>query len=468
LRALLGGTALALTGAATVISVSQATDDTPRGLERLPAAEGPVLREEAVPWPRLDVLAAELDRPVPLSTVLDEAAHVMSAGTGCADDEALPAAPEAVRAYCWDEGDARNEDWTPVSVTTSADADDDGRWGEDRVIVSAWTRSPEATGPGSARVAFVDAGDPDRFTYTWALLALPESRDEGARAEGARTGETRSGQTRPGEGTAEGYRPLGAEIRGVVWYQDKLLATVGRPGGGETLHVFSLDRLHRTKAPAPGAPSTPAPAGAPAVASSVTAAENAERPPFVLPAVASYRLDGAACGAREEGTACLGALSLDRSTAPDTLVVAERRTEGPSRLWRYAFSREAGREGLLSVDGGGAARPVESFRTEATGIRGVVSYRAPGAPDGRWYLVSDPAEAAEGGRGALWAQSAGEQTADAARCGQYELPFCWSAGARGLAHRPGTGELWGVSDAPGRGGRSLFTVPLGAVDASLE
>jgi hypothetical protein len=429
LRALLGGTALALTGAATVISVSQATDDTPGGLERLPAAAGPALHEEAVPWRRLDALAENLGRPVPLRTVLREAEHEMpAAAAGCADEEALPAEPEAVRAYCWEKGDARDENWTPVSVTTSSDADDDGRWGEDRVIVSAWTRSPEATGPGSAGVAFVDAGDPDRLTYSWALLALPEPRSE--------------------DGRGDGYRPLGAEVRGVVWYQDKLLATVGRPDGGETLHVFSLDRVHRT-VPAAAADDDPG------------------RSPFVLPAVASYRLEGDACGAPDEGAACLGALSLDRSTVPDTLVVAERKAEGPSRLWRYAFSRYPDREGLLSVDGGGAARPTESFRTEATEIRGVVSYREPGASEERWYLASDPREAA-GGRGALWAQSAEERTARAARCGRYDLPFCWVAGARGLAYRPGTGELWGVSDAPESGGRSLFTVPLGAVDASLE
>ncbi|WP_246212205.1 hypothetical protein [Streptomyces abyssomicinicus] len=428
----MGGAALALTGAATVISVSQATDDTPGGLERLPAAAGPALREEAVPWRRLDTLAERLGRPVSLGTVLREARHEMSAEAGCAGEAALPADPEVVRAYCWERPDAVDEDWTPVSVTTSADADDDGRWGEDRVVLSAWTRAPEAAGPGSARVAFVDAGDPARLTYTWGLLALPAAPGQ--------------------EERGDAYRPLGAEVRGMVWYQDKLLATVGRPDGGETLHVFSLDRVHRTTATA---------------TAKATARGDAERTPFVLPAVASYRLEGDGCGAREEGSACLGALSLDRSTAPDTLVVAERRAEGPSRLWRYTFSRYPGREGLLSVDGSGAARPVESFRTEAAEIRGVVSYRAPGETRDRWYLASDPRETG-GGRGALWAQSAGERTARAARCGDYELPFCWAAGARGLAHRPGTGELWGVSDAPGRGERALFTVPLGTVDASLE
>jgi hypothetical protein len=426
LRALLGGTALALTGAATVISVSQATDDTPGGLQRLPAAAGPALREEAVPWPRLDALADRLGGPVPLRTVLREAEHEMPSGGACAGEGALPTEPRAVRSYCWEKADALDEDWAPVSVTTPADAeaDADGRWGEDPVLVSAWTRTGDADGPGSARVAFVDAGDPDRLAYTWATLALPTPLTEGV----------------PGEG----YRPLGGELHGLVWYQDKLLATVAGPDGGETLHVFSLDRVHRAEG---------------------TRTDEGSR--FVLPAVASYRLRGAGCSAEGDDSVCLGALSVDRSTTPDTLVAAERRAEGPSRLWRYTFSGYPGREGLLSVDGGGKARPVESFRTEAAGIRGVVAHRAEGAAEDRWYLAADPREA-EGGRGALWAQSAGERIASAARCGDYDLPFCWAAGARGLAYRSGTGELWGVADAPGRGERSLFAVPLRAVDASLE
>jgi hypothetical protein len=422
LRALLGGTALALTGAATVISVSQATDDTPGGLRRLPAAMGPALQEEAVPWPRLDALADRLGGPVPLRTVLREAEHEMPAGEDCAEEEALPAEPVAARSYCWAEPDARDEDWAPVSV--AAPADGDRRWGEDPVVVSAWTRTEDADGPGSARVAFVDAGDPGRLTYTWGLLALPTPQAEGT--------------------AGDGYRPLGAELRGMVWYQDKLLATVGRPDGGETLHVFSLDRVHRAQG---------------------TRADDGSR--FVLPAVASYRLRGGGCPEDDGGSACLGALSVDRTTSPDTLVAAERRAEGPSRLWRYTFSRYPGREGLLSLDGGGVARPVESYRTEATGIRGVVAHRAEGGADDRWYLAADPREA-EGGRGALWAQSEGERTASAARCGNYDLPFCWAAGARGLAYRSGTGELWGVADAPGNEGRALFAVPLREVDASLE
>ncbi|MER5480899.1 hypothetical protein ABT026_28570 [Streptomyces sp. NPDC002734] len=422
LRALLGGTALALTGAATVISVSQATDDTPGGLQRLPAATGPTLREEAVPWPRLDALADRLGGAVPLRTVLREAEHTMPGGDDCADEGSLPAEPAAARSYCWDKADARDEDWAPVSV--AAPADSDRRWGEDPVIVSAWTRTEDADGPGSARVAFVDAGDPDRLTYTWGLLALPTPQAE--------------------DGLGEGYRPLGAELRGIVWYQDKLLATVGGPGGGETLHVFSLDRVHRAEG---------------------TRADDGSR--FVLPAVASYRLRGAGCSEGDDNSACLGALSVDRSTSPDTLVAAERRDEGRSRLWRYTFSGYQGREGLLSVDGSGFARPVESYRTEATGIRGVVAHRPEGAAEDRWYLAADPREA-QGGRGALWAQSAGERTARAARCGDYDLPFCWAAGARGLAYRSGTGELWGVADAAGDGERTLFAVPLRAVDASLE
>ncbi|MGW5639100.1 energy-coupling factor ABC transporter ATP-binding protein, partial [Streptomyces sp. NPDC003832] len=57
----------------------------------------------------------------------------------------------SARSYCWDAADTRG--WRSAGVTTSGDADDDGRWGEHRVVLSAWST------PGASRVAFVDADD---------------------------------------------------------------------------------------------------------------------------------------------------------------------------------------------------------------------------------------------------------------------------------------------------------------------
>jgi hypothetical protein len=281
-------------------------------------------------------------------------------------------------------------------VTTSGDADDDGRWGAHRVIVSGWSGGEASAGGarGLARVAFVDAdaGAQGRPRFTSALLVVP--------ADGGR-----------------GYRPLGSDLSGMVWYQDKLLVTAT-----DGLYVYDVRRVLRAKAtaPAPGAR-------------------------YVLPAVGAYRLGTA--GPR------LGTLSLDRSTAPDSLVAVERtpgRGEGGTRLWRYSFSTDPLRPGLLATDAAGRATPAEAFRTKVSGVRGVLSYGS------HWYVSGDGGD----GPGTLWRQDTAG--AEAVRCGNDGSLRCWSGSTPSLSYSAATGEVWTQS------GRTLFAVPLGAVDGALD
>ena len=132
--------------------------------------------------------------------------------------------PAATRAYCFGGSDTRG--WRAGAVTTSGDADDDGLWGGNRVILSGWTRgaaggSMDGPAPeqGLAKVAFVDANDPGALRYTWALLAVP--------VDGGRD-----------------YRGLVSPLSGMVWYQDKLLVTT-REGDRDALYVYDMDRIQR-------------------------------------------------------------------------------------------------------------------------------------------------------------------------------------------------------------------------------
>ena len=141
----------------------------------------------------------------------------------------------------------------------------------------------------------------------------------------------------------------------------------------------------------------------------------------MLPAVGSYRLTG-------RDAPRLGSVSLDRSTAPDSLVASERTaadSDGHARLWRYAFSKDPARTGLLATDTAGTARAVEAYETEASGVQGVLSRRA-------------------------------------TRCGTEGAPRCWGVGAGSLSYWEATGEVWSQS------GRTLFAVPLRSIDAALD
>lgn len=230
LRATLAGTALALTAAATLISASQATvADAPGALKPVSASDGAgrlPLAEHRIPGRWLDRLASEMGRPVGVGTVLENADVPLREAADCPAPEkhSLPVEPAATRAYCF--GGSGTRGWRAGAVTTSGDADDDGRWGANRVILSGWTRGAEggsldgpAPGQGLAKVAFVDANDPGAPRYTWALLAVP--------VDGGRD-----------------YRGLVSPLSGMVWYQDKLLVTT-REGDRNALYVYDMDRIQR-------------------------------------------------------------------------------------------------------------------------------------------------------------------------------------------------------------------------------
>ncbi|MEW2408917.1 hypothetical protein ACIQJX_14020 [Streptomyces griseoviridis] len=403
-RAFLAGTALALTAAATMISASQATvGDDPGALKPLAVSAdtaGLRLQESLVPRRTLDRLADAMGRPVGVRAVLDDADRSLRTAADCrtAERASLPVEPAATRAYCWNDVDT--EGWRPGAVTTSGDADDDGHWGADRVILSGWT---EGGGRGLARVAFINATDPEHLSYTWALLTVP--------VDGGRD-----------------YRGLSSAVAGLVWYQGKLLVTTA-----DGLYVYDMHRVQRTTVESSGV-------------GRVRGGYAAAGYRYALPAVGVYRTVGP--GPRPS------ALSLDRSTAPDSLVAGERvpaKSGRHTRLWRWAFSSDPERAGLLATDSAGRALADEAFESKADGVRGVLSYGA------HWYLDRATGSAAD--HGTLWRQDA--KDARAAECGADETRHCWSGGAGSLSYWEETGEVWSQS------GRTLFALPLSAIDRSI-
>ncbi|PBC60524.1 hypothetical protein BKI49_28880 [Streptomyces sp. Tue6028] len=433
LRATLAGTALALTAAATLISTSQATGSgSPGGLTALGAASrtAPLrLHEKPVDLDALDRLTKDMGGNVGVDGVLGSADHAMRDEAGCSTAEraALPVEPTATRAYCWDEGDERTRQWQPRSVTTSGDADDDGRWGEHRVILAGWThRDRQAAAPtrdrGLARVAFVDATDPRALRYSWVLLVAP--RDGG-----------------------RDFEPVRTALDGMVWYQDKLIVT-GAHGSG--LLVFDMHRVLRA-----GVDS--------GAVGRVSGGYSAGGYRYVLPAVDAYEPAGGHCTRRGGGTPCFGSLSLDRSSAPDSLVAAERPAAGSerTRVWRYAYSTAAYRTGLLA-DSRGRVDAVEAYETKAAGVSGVLAHTPRGARGAQWYLGQAPE--VPGRHGSIWRQT--EDGATAATCTADRSHACWGLRTGSLSYWQETGEVWTLTRAAGR--RTLYAVPLSAVDGSLE
>ncbi|MEU6197552.1 hypothetical protein [Streptomyces sp. NPDC047061] len=428
LRAALAGTALALTATATIVSASQATvAEDPGALKPLTSTTdiAPLqLQEHLVPRRSLDRLASAMGGTVGVADVLAEADHTLRRAADCDSDDrdSLPVTPAATEAYCWDPTDTLTDDWQPASVTTSSEADDDGLWGANRVVLAGWTHST-STGPaasrGLARVAVINANDPAHPSYSWVLLTVPSA----------------DGST---------YRGLTSQISGMAWYEDKLLVTTAE-GSADALYVYDLNRIQRTSVLTDAV-------------GRVSGGWSADGFRYVMPAVGSYRYSAGACS--RTGAPCPSALSVDRGTAPDSLVLGEWTPAGSdqhARLWRYAFDESPKRDGLLTTDTFGRADAVEAYRTGASEIRGVLSYRPPGATDSEWYVGHLPG--AMDGHGSLWRQDS--KGARAAGCGSDASHRCWGEDTGSLSYAPDTGEVWSVTN------RMLFSVPLRSIDASL-
>lgn len=446
LRATLTGAALALTAAATLISTSQAAGgDDPGGLTRLTATAETAkfrLHENLTDRPALDTLTHAMGGDVGVHGVLASADRTMRDRPACdaAETAALPVKPTATRAYCWNHEDATTTQWLPRSVTTSGDADDDGRWGPDRVVLSGWTHDDRRSGGpaadrGLARIAFIDANDPARLAYRWVLLVAPSAGGKGFTA--VRTG-----------------------LSGMVWYQDKLFVTAR-----DSLLVFDLHRILRANVDSPAI-------------GRVRGGYAADGYRYVLPTVGSYRLtDGPCSTAGDRAVPCFSAISLDRTSTPDSLVAGEWFRPGssgsPARVWRYAFSGAPGHAGLLATDAHGDADAVEVYRTDVTGVQGVLSYRHSGSARADWYI--DRAPTVGGRHGTLWRQNT--SGAKAAVCAAYQSHACWGRHTASLSYWQQTGELWTLTEGamsgdPGQGsgpagGRVLYAVPLRSVDDTL-
>ncbi|GAA3826297.1 hypothetical protein [Streptomyces chiangmaiensis] len=447
LRATLAGTALALTAAATLISTSQAAGgDSPGGLTRVTAATETAklrLHEDLTDRRTLDRLTRAMGGGVDVHGVLASADRTMRDRNACdtAETAALPVKPTAMRAYCWAHDDATAGDWVPRSVTTSGDAQDSGRWGADRVILSGWTHGgggsvQRAGDRGLARIAFIDADDPARLAYRWVLLVTPRS-------------------------DGKDFTAVRTRLSGMVWYEDKLFVT-----DRGSLRVFDLHHILKANVDSPAI-------------GRVHGGYAAHGYQYVLPSVGSYRLTGGSCSrADDHGVPCFWALSLDRTSVPASLVAAERfrpgSTDSPARVWRYPFSTVPGRLGLLSADGLRDVRASEAYRTDAADVQGVLSYRHGRAARAAWYV--DGAPAVDGRHGTLWRQNTSGATA--ATCSADESRACWGRHTASLSYWPETGELWTLTEGATGGragpvpgpvnGRVLYAVPLDSVDDALE
>jgi hypothetical protein len=364
-----------------------------------------------------------LDNALPnvsLNTVVNDPSYPTTSCTS-AEKAALPKAPVATKAFCWDADRAGTTTWVPQGITTSGDADDDGMWGADKIILSGW-HSSEALGRyNDARIMAVNYDDPAAPTNRMMYLAVPNS-------------------------TGSSFSAAQAHMGGMAWYGDKIYVTaVGNTS--TAVRVFSTKHILQL---------TDTTSNAIGKTSGGYAAYTYK---YAMMQVGYYSYAGGTCSmASDTGVPCFSSMSLDRSTSPASVVTTEYFSDQSlhGRLYRYP----TGTDYLLAASSGTVAAS-EAFRSSVGNMQGVLSH------DGKWYVAHSSATI----NGQLWTQTTAKSSS--ATCGATATTACWAVHPEALTYDWSTGLVWSQSewstaDCAAKSqtcGRSVFAVPLSSLAA---
>lgn len=355
---------------------------------------------------------------VSANTVVNDANHAM---TGCSSDEqgALPRVPTAVAAMCWDADRAESAAWVPQGITTSGDADDDGMWGPDKIILSGWHGTDSLGRYNDARIHFINYNNPSAPAFRMVYLAVPNA-----------TGST--------------FTAAKAHMGGMAWYGDKVyVSAVGNTG--TAIRVFSTQHILRMTDSA-------------STIGKTAAGYAAYGYEYAMMQVGYYTYAGGTCDmSSDTAVPCFSSISLDRSTAPDSLVTTEYFANQSlhGRLYRY----DMGADFLLNANSSGVVAATGAYRSYVGNMQGVL------ANSGKWYVAHSSATQP----GSLWTQTTSKSTSYT--CGPTQTTACWAVHPEGLTYDWATGLVWSQSEwsttdcdnASQICGRAVFAVPLSSL-----
>ncbi|MEQ0565428.1 hypothetical protein ABJI51_40670 [Amycolatopsis sp. NEAU-NG30] len=370
-----------------------------------------------------DAALTALDNALPnvsMNTVVHDTSYAM---TGCtaAEKAALPKAPVATKALCWDSERAGSTSWVPQGITTSGDADDDGKWGDDRIILSGWHGTDDLGRYNDARIQAINYNDPASAAHRMLYLAVPNS-------------------------TGSSFTAAKAHMGGMAWYGDKIYVTaVGNTS--TAIRVFSTKHILQM---------TDTTSNAIGKTSGGYAAYTYK---YAMMQVGYYTYAGGTCSMDSDtGVPCFSSMSLDRSTTPASVVTTEYFSDQTlrGRLYRFAM----GDDYLLAASSSGSVPATEALRSSVGNMQGVLSN------NGKWYVAHSSATI----NGQLWSQTTA--ASKAASCGSTNA--CWAVHPEALTYDWSTGLVWSQSewstaDCTAQGqtcGRSVFAVPLSSIPAA--
>jgi hypothetical protein len=371
---------------------------------------------------RVDALDARLSKSG-VQRLLAEANRTAVANGGC-KAAAFPGIPPGSRWFCFDPADSGEAsgdlEWIPQGVSSVADAQEDGRWGDREALLVSWYDSAVEPKKG-VRISFLE---PNTKKYRHVLLAYPYIA-----ANGRPTYEI--------VGRPDG----GIHAGGIAWYGNYLYVADTDRG----IRVFDMRYIFDLAA---------SPNGDTSDTGRVGWSDGRYRGfgyRYVMPQVDAW-VNAAGPDNDDPGFHCSGTgapkfsyVGLDRSETPDRLITGEfcDDTGDVGRVARWPLDGTTGRPLVSAADG--LVHASEAYRLARDEIQGAVSY------GGSWYLSRTERRT---GPGQLLVARPDASPEGSLRVTQTRPA---GIGPEDLSFWPGQGLVWTVTEFAGR--RMLYGVP---------
>lgn len=306
-------------------------------------------------------------------------------------------------AFTWDSADSKTPEWMPQGVSGSADAFDDGKLDERRVVAVSWYHKPEESAdPGvnkGVRVSFVDVTDIDEGVVPYRHVLLVEPFEDGGGPD---------------------FRAVKIHAGGIAWAGRYLYVadTVRGLRVFDTARVFAVD------------------GDADDIGRGGAGKYSAYGYGYVMPQVGAYYLDEGSCSTK------FSFVSLDQTSYPRALVTGEYHDwDLAGRLMRWAVDDR----GLLVTDEETlSTHPLEAYFAQEDGVQGAITIN-----DEWWLSCSGQVK---GGHGLLYRRAVEAAVSE----------HGWVFGPEDLMFSPSEGLLWSASEFSGR--RFVFSIDTEELD----
>jgi hypothetical protein len=336
---------------------------------------------------------AELDAVLPRASIAAVVESANRKGGACRPH------PRAVAGFCWQRDDASTAAWYPQGVTTSADANAEGRYEGKTVIVTSWYYKAHQ-GHKGVRVSFVDYARPAAPRYRHVLLVEPY-RDRAGKPN---------------------FRAVPVHAGGIAWYGHYLYVVDTQKGFRvfDTRHVWKVSTGDGRK-----------------IGRQADGAYHAHDYAYALP----QRLAFLASTTGGYAPLRYSAVSLDRTTASHSVIVPEYDPDGArTRVVRYPIDASTL---MLKASPDGFVHGSEAYRV---GIRSMQGATAVG---GRFFVSSSRGSKRRGSLYTFTRASGPKAYAGVLPPGPEDLSV-WRA----------KDQLWTLAEHPGQ--RSVLAVKASA------